>query len=399
MPSYTNLVEDDLTVVSMSRIRWTVFDTKSTGLVISDAALSGFRTKAFDALTIGEQLAYRTRPLLADALTIVDAVRFKYLPVTRVADGLSIRDASYIPLTQKVSDGLTIGDVDKIVWAVRIADSISVGEAVHVTQTTRNKVVDQLLIADTAHAQPRSTWSDAATIGDETRTLLRSQARAQDNLGITDVANFPSRHYNRVADTISIADQARTRLDIISQVADYVLIEDAASGGGVGGAWRTHAELMAMSRYTNFPFNSMAVVGGRLMAAGPGGLYVLDGSDDVGADIDAVIRHDINDDVVDQRSGEMKSDPHFKRPRWAYVSYQSNGQLQMNLGYVDDNGNEQTLSFAMPQRAANQFVTGRMELARGIRSRYLRPEFVNVDGAQFSMNDAKLVVDSVQRNI
>jgi hypothetical protein len=399
MTTYTNTVQDDLTVGDLPHVRWILSNTDNLGvaLVISDDVSLAVATTPEDSLTIGDEVITPWVNNPVDALTIGDAVSISS-QVDRVRDALKIRDSSIQIVPVYVVDALTAGDLTRIAIAHHVVDSLTIADESVTTQTFANRVADALTVTDALRVAYRFKVTDALTIGDELELKRGTVALLVDNLVMAEEAAVLNPTTCRVADTITIGEDLSVVLSAINKVEDSLVIEDAALGGGPGSAWRAHAELMAMSRYTNFPFTSMATVGGYLLATSPSGLCRLDGTTDGGVNIDATVQHDLSDEVMND-DGKMATDPNFKRPRYAYAAYKSGGVLRLRLGYVDASGNELSADFDMPARAANQYLNGRIDLGRGIRSRYLRPTLLNVDGAPFGMNELKLVVDSVKRKI
>ncbi len=402
MTTYTNTEQDDLVIGDLPHVKWVLSDTDSSGaaLVITDSVLLKRSVSPQDDLTISDEMRIALASLNVDTLHIVDAAKLSN-QVFKMHDRLFIRDNSGLKLRRQVRvlDDLTIGDEVVMGTGVRVVDTLTIGDELHEAQTHTNRAVDAMTIGDLNKVGYRFRTVDALTIGDELQQARIGYERVQDDLTVGDELSLAYTTVLLLVDGLAISDEARARMsNIVHRIADSLCIEDFAVGGGPGVAWASHAELMAMSRYTNYPFTSMDTVNGYRMATGPLGVYLLAGDDDAGANIDSVVQHDLADSTVGG-DGKMVTDPNFKRPRYAYGSYKSEGALRLRLGYVDIDGTEQTASYDMPAQDAEQFITGRIDLGRGIRSRYMRPALLNVDGAPFSVNDLKLVVDSVKRKI
>jgi hypothetical protein len=392
-----SLIEDDLTIGEDIHVRWVLAPEDAPAMVISDNVLIAHAVKVSDSLTIGDATDVSSAALVRDSLAIADALHTS--PQTaRVADRLVITDESIQLFPIKVADTLTIGDATSFAVAAGVMDVLHISDEAKAPPAAV-KVSDSMSIADVASVSSLVKLSDGLTIGDAVSLRKVATLLIQDSLTETDQLSSSNATIDLVLDHLMIADEAKIAAVIAAvKVQDNLVIEDFVKGAGPGGAWTAHAELMAMSRYTNYPFNSLAVVNGYLMAAGPAGIYDLRGDTDAGVHIDTALRHDISDDAIDS-DGQMQNDPHFKRPRYLYVSYQSDGVLRLNLGYVDVNGTEQTASFDLPTQTANQFITGRIKLGRSIRSRYLRPTLVNLSGAAWGMNEMKLIADSIRRKV
>lgn len=200
--------------------------------------------------------------------------------------------------------------------------------------------------------------------------------------------------YSALATTLStengvLSELSTSVLTALTSLVEDGFLSDEAQGGGAVGAWTTHLETFAMSRYDGFPFQSMAVVDGVFLGCAEDGVYRLDAETDVGEDISAGIVHDWLD----------ADDPRLKHARYAYFANTTDGQLSFELGYVTPAGAEAAAVYDVPVRTQAGFSNNRVTLGRGIRSRFLRPTISNKDGSDFSINEAVLVVDPADRKV
>jgi hypothetical protein len=146
-----------------------------------------------------------------------------------------------------------------------------------------------------------------------------------------------------------------------------------------------HTETMALTTYSNYPFNSFATFNGVYLGAGPAGIFALSGTDDAGVNIDASARVGSSD----------FSTSHVKRVDRVYVGYRTDGDMILRI-FTDE----------IHVRDYRLRATGRaglhgnhVRLGKGLRSRYWQFEVRNVDGADFQMNMIELEPTTLQRRV
>lgn len=134
-----------------------------------------------------------------------------------------------------------------------------------------------------------------------------------------------------------------------------------------------------LSQWANYNFNSMAKVGDTYVGAGEDGLFTLNSSqDDDGTPIEAFF------ELPDSDWGIASQ----KRIRSMYVGYEANGNLLLTV--KDDNGNERNYTLA-PNHAANQQHSAKVPGARDGKGRYWMIRIDNVNGADFSIDDIRVI--------
>lgn len=146
------------------------------------------------------------------------------------------------------------------------------------------------------------------------------------------------------------------------------------------------SETFPVSTYEQFPFDSFCNFAGRVLAAGPDGLYAIDvGEDDNAVDVPARVRW-----------GQL----HFataqaKRPDAVYVAARSTGDLTVRL-IADESGvSEQTLEV----RDFGTIRQRRVKPGKGLRGNYIEVEVENVDGAKFDLDAVTISVAETARRI
>lgn len=135
----------------------------------------------------------------------------------------------------------------------------------------------------------------------------------------------------------------------------------------------------APSQYTNFDFNSMCELDGKILCAGPTGLFSHEGSTDDGVEISASITLPTSDHKIDAR----------KSYRYAYIHGEFGGDMEISA--LCDSENEiGPFTFTADSLKGQQRI--RAQMGRGLYFDYGAVTISNVDGAFFSLDRVDVVV-------
>lgn len=147
-----------------------------------------------------------------------------------------------------------------------------------------------------------------------------------------------------------------------------------------------HTERLALTQYTNYPFNSFAKFNGTYIGASDDGLFVLTGDTDNGAAIQAVARVGVSD----------MGTSHLKRVDRLYVGYRCNGQMIVRV-ITDENEQRDYLVTAPESDELDKLHGGRVRMGRGVQSRYWQFELRNVNGTYFAVDIIELKPTKLRR--
>ncbi|WP_225784454.1 hypothetical protein [Xenophilus sp. Marseille-Q4582] len=157
----------------------------------------------------------------------------------------------------------------------------------------------------------------------------------------------------------------------------------SAAGDDGTEVWVLNVKSGGSTRYTNYPFNSFARIGDQFYGAGQGGLYLLDGPDDAGAEIASVIdlgRLDFG--------GSQK-----KTVAQCYISMTAEAPLLLS---VDAEG----ATYVYPTRSYSEHLRqGRVTPGKGLKSNYVNLQLMNQDGADFEVDGVEIIVADLTRRI
>jgi len=139
----------------------------------------------------------------------------------------------------------------------------------------------------------------------------------------------------------------------------------------------TNLKNRATTQYTNFNFNSMVRFAGKTLGASSSGLFDLTGDDDNGVNIDAYFAPILTDFGI--------SNP--KRLRYVYLGFEASGDLTLSVTFDEKTPRSYTV---------NSTKTGqqrkRVSIGRDGQGRYLGVKFSNLNGCDFSIDSADVLL-------
>lgn len=141
----------------------------------------------------------------------------------------------------------------------------------------------------------------------------------------------------------------------------------------------------SITEYLNYPFNSFALLDGKMLGANENGLYLREGDDDDGTAITARIRTALQD----------FGDSLLKRLRACHLGIKVIGTMVVKS--VDEAGTIQSTTSTASTSAG--YETIRAKLGRGPKSRYWAIDVSNNDGEDFSIDTLELERTDTTRRI
>ena len=194
----------------------------------------------------------------------------------------------------------------------------------------------------------------------------------------------------RIADEVFVGDRFRLPAEVVAGDGHI------ARRVGTATAWTANTDTWGGSRYTNFEFNSLAVVDGVLMGANDAGLWRLDAQDDDGEPILAHVQTDMQDYGAEQ----VKSAP------LVYAGAATDGAMQLTVDAVIK-GTPSFYTYTFEPRHADDFAPTRCKVGRGVRSRYLQFTVGNHDGddkslkvgADFTIDQLSVLAEAGSRRV
>jgi len=294
-------------------------------------------------------------------------------------------------------DSLTMEETAAVVFLVLVEEGVAFSPTLRADAVVLERVIDRLLMlgafdsfADAINALIGGLWFGSLTEALRTETVT-------DGLLAADVVAGLQRAAERLVDAwLAQTSASATGTGIV--LVDERLVADTAVAGtaeltqllqdsvgfvtrlaldtGEYVAWVMNTENRALSRYTHYPFNSFARIGGRYYAAAADGLHRLEGDDDDGTPIAARIRLGLSS------LGTRR----LKRVPEAFVGYSSTGALLLQVITVNEqSGQKEAAIYRILERAASSERETRWKLGKGIKAVDFDFIIENVDGADFNL--------------
>lgn len=270
-------------------------------------------------------------------------------------------------------------------------------------------LTSSLLARDTLSASFVLALLDLFTASDTYATTVESLQQLLDVVNLVDVAQFiydaalvdsfiASGLVQSTAQiTLLLSDVCYTT-DVPTSTSQILeILQDAMyvsvvldTGDAVYNAWVMTPQTKAMRRYTNFQFNSFAMLNGEVLAASPTGIYRFGGTTDAGTPIAASIK-----------SGLLNfNTQNLKRIERAYLGYTSSGTLCLKMCAINALGAKTEYIYKMVPRSSDAPHEGRVQVGRGVRSLYWSFELCNdATGSDFELHDISVLPLVLDRRI
>jgi hypothetical protein len=158
-----------------------------------------------------------------------------------------------------------------------------------------------------------------------------------------------------------------------------------ARGGPLRKAFVMNLAHFGVSEYENYFLNSICDYHGMeiYIGASEDGIFVLDGDDDAGVEIDATIAMG----TEDLWAGVMK------RLREGFISIRGG---DVSLGLILDEGRLDPVMLNL-EPVTKAIHERRFKIPRGLKNRFFNLLIKNIDGSDFDLESARIFVDPIQR--
>lgn len=291
-----------------------------------------------------------------------------------------------------IAEGLRIGD-DPVATYTAIAtvrEAMLVAGVVDTMAEAESIIASAIVLGASTDAVFRETIAELVGVGDDLGAQVRAVQSLIDGLRLTASAANTAVGVVAVRDGVAITEGATSTAEAVNVIAEALRVGLRITlDTGEYVAWTINTESRAVARYENFPFNSFAIHGGRVLGATPAGIFALEGQDDDGEDIAARVRFAL----TQMGSGQLK------RMEAAYLGYTATGGLILKLVTTTDKRAREARLFRLTPRQAGIDHEARVKFGRGTKSVYYGFEIENIDGADFGLDVVKVLPLILERRI
>lgn len=367
-----------------------------TGAFIAvDFTVDGFASRVFEtaAARANAASAVHTVPILRLAASVLGAVTSSTQAHARIALLGHAQTTAQLGawFLQVLADGAAASDTltERARYVARIADSLLASGAATSYLDATQQLYSAVAAVASASAFALESMQEHAAATATMEHKLQAIAQLLDAALSQDEATTTLRMTVVLADTAIAADDVDTTLSAVQ------LLQDGASAAvslyldnGQYVAWTYNMQSAGATRYTNYPFNSFAKVGGVYYGMTSTGLYRLDADDDAGVPIAAKIRLG----MTDLGTRQLKNTPDV------FVGYTGDGQLLLRVIYVDDATGEKTgVDYRLRPRPAGSKRESRFEPGKGLVAVDFDYEIENIGGSDFTITNVEFTPMSVSR--
>lgn len=358
--------------------------TLSSGLSIAAlVSASDIREALAEGLTLGDVLAGYDLPNLLDSIALTGSAATYFTARNALTDGLSFEDSLQVAWQLLLQEDLQL--VGTAVGNPRLLGAIvdtlhAIGAA-----ETRLDAVAAVSAALALEGLIANGWSvqsiDSVAFNEALDATARFVGPLVDSAALADGAEHALRILALARDELTAADTLAGALSMQAEASDGILLYATIRLGGTEYAgWVLNTANKAASEYTNFAFDSFAVFNGKVLGAGAGGIFELTGGTDDGDPIAAAIRTGLSDFGI----GKLKRVPDV------YIGYAGNGDIVLKVVTTADNGVKVEDWYRMTAKPGDAMHPGRIQVGRGLKSRYWQFELCNTGGADLDLGDLKL---------
>lgn len=173
-----------------------------------------------------------------------------------------------------------------------------------------------------------------------------------------------------------------------STVRIPLILARGAGQAAIGNTFSTvalHTESLALTTYTNYPFNSFAKFNGVWLGASSTGIFALAGATDAGTFIDAAMRTGITD----------FGSSHIKRVDRCYIGYRTDGNMILRVFTEELTSRD----YLLTSTGAAGLHGNHVRIGKGLEARYWQFEIANKDGSDFELDMMEFKPTKLRRRI
>jgi len=307
-----------------------------------------------DKAKLQDYIQLLTFKLVSEVLNVDDVVSVVFVGNENPTEVISTSDSAYLSQTfnQVVVDALNLIDFVGFIRGFLTKESMSVGDVISQTAKILTDLIETMLLGD-----------DVFT----TRHILFSLS---EDLDIEDTASIHARLWEYLTDRIITSGTLSFDSSGTGSDENYTFVMNTVTKG--------------ISEYTNYKFNSLSGD----YAAKDEGIYQISGIQDEGIGIEALLKTGL----IDFDSNIQKQVP------YAYVGLNKAGSLMLKT-IVTYKGKRKERWYKVNPRAVDATDTIRVNMGKGIKSRYWQFELTNFEGADFELDSIELLPLQLKRRI
>jgi hypothetical protein len=345
---------------------------------------------------------------LTDELSLTEEYSSEWAVVLQEIIGVSDSLTLLARVAGTITDSVVAEDYVAAIFLAMLEDDVRFEPELLADLRLIVMVADQLMMEDEgiSHLSALVTVAAAFLIGDAVVAGRDLTLEDEIHFVVTDELETKLKALVELLDELLIEDEATASLSLLALLEDIVQLEGVPLGtvsalaevldevtftvrittpaGDTFVGYAMNIRNSAVTEYDNYPFNSFAIVGGRPYGASAEGVFRLEGDDDNGDPIAALVR-----------TGILSFESLTKVPN-GWIMLKSNGEMMMKT-IVMDGGQKKENWYKMKARPEGEPVESRFDIAKGLTGTYWQWELANIDGAYFELDVVKVWPLRLQR--
>lgn len=300
------------------------------------------------------------RGLALDGLRLADALLRHVL--TSASDAAKLSDAYALSLAAQLSDLARTSDQPLRRLYTALGEGVALAD--YFTRVLAEALEEGLELADRPVTGLRLTLVESVELSELLAGLRRVVTALGEGVELADTLVGLRRLFGNLGETAVLAGV------LVLQDTEY-------------NAWVVNTHTLGLSRYSGYNFNSIS----EGLGAREDGIYLLEGADDAGTPIEALIRTGF----IDFGMTAKKSNP------YAYLTATVDGRLLLKVRTSQDGAKVEDW-YEMTE-AQSTTDNSRFQIGRGLKARFWQYELANVNGADFEAADLRIPVVLTKRRI
>ena len=309
------------------------------------------------------ELAEEHRKNLQDGLIFSLTQNYSALLVQEIEDGFLFADLLKAIFQANLSEGFLLqDDVDAILRQLALLEEILSFNLVQGSSALFDQVlVSAALLSDLLHNVDVRMIEDTAVFSDNLASVVSLMASLLETSIWGDANSSHLTVWGRVQDAAIFSDALDWTALWDAVLEDAIVFSGAITIDGTDYvAWVLNPSNKAFSSYSNFPFNSFVQIENQAFGIADDGIYLLEGEDDDGEDIEGRLRMGLMD------FGSSM----WKNVRHAYLGIVSGGEnLILRTVAIKEGNRVQDEYVLKPKESRSAFET-RAQFSNAVQARY-----------------------------
>lgn len=304
-----------------------------------------------------------------------------------IDDRLRLRDSLHALSRTKdlIEETLILSDSKRDKLKMLIVETLGLGQELQQHNKAHVQVLENFKLRDSASIIIRENIEDTIKFSDEFKELSDTIEMVVEQLVFSDQVSSQRISYTLAESKLHLSDNTTGIKHASSSITELMFLDDDSSDNrNIIGAWTTTAQGWNMSRYDDFPYEELIVIGEKIYGVTASGIdEIKQGAHAISAQIKTA--------KLDLGDGGLV------HPESMVLEYSLDGALSVDVG-TTQTGNLQTFNYTLKKEPSDYLTNGRVVFGRGLRGRHF--DFtVNIQGSTAYINDMVVNITKTKRRI